>query len=226
MKDFSSTHNIGKQPNFRSLSGYAGQELVLGRLMLCGFNVLRSLWRDSKYDGMFEVNNHPIKIEIKSTKNDNFTVTSGARAGRQIRRSVESRERILQTNDADFFFGVSTRDGTCWMIPVEFIAICKRRDYPFQYIEKFKEKFKIFLGFEEYGINTNDIKSGFLGKSEDQLETLCKKNKIEISNSDKINKFVYSKEKLFGNTRSQSKTIVSYKESLVLDIWIFLYNCA
>jgi hypothetical protein len=175
---------------------------------------------------MFEVNNHPIKIEIKSTKNDNFTVTSGARAGRQIRRSVESRERILQTNDADFFFGVSTRDGTCWMIPVEFIAICKRRDYPFQYIEKFKEKFKIFLGFEEYGINTNDIKSGFLGKSEDQLETLCKKNKIEISNSDKINKFVYSKEKLFGNTRSQSKTIVSYKESLVLDIWIFLYNCA
>ena len=95
MKDFSPTHNIGKQPNFRSLSGYAGQELVLGRLMLCGFNVLRSLWRDSKYDGMFEVNNHPIKIEIKSTKNDNFTVTSGARAGRQIRRSVESRERIL-----------------------------------------------------------------------------------------------------------------------------------
>jgi hypothetical protein len=61
---------------------------------------------------MFEVNNHPIKIEIKSTKNDNFTVTSGARAGRQIRRSVESRERILQTNDADFFFGVSNRDGT------------------------------------------------------------------------------------------------------------------
>ncbi len=226
MKNFSSTHNIGNQENFRSLAGYAGQELVLGRLMLCGFNVLRSLWRDSKYDGMFEVNNQSIKIEIKSTKNDKFTVTSGARAGRQIRRSVESRERILQTEDADFFFGVSIKDGTCWMIPVEFISICKRRDYPFQYIEKFKEKFKIFLGFEKYGINTKDIKSGFLKKSEDELEFLCKKNKIEISNIVKKNNFVYSKEKLFGNSRSQSKITVSYKESLILDIWIFLYNNA
>jgi len=112
------------------------------------------------------------------------------------------------------------------MIPVEFIAICKRRDYPFQYIEKFKEQFKIFLGFEKYGINTSDIKSGFLKKSEDELESLCKKNKIEISNIGKINKFTYSKEKLFGNSRSQSKIIVSYKESLILDIWIFLYDNA
>ena len=162
MKNFSSTHNIGKQANFRSLAGYAGQELVLGRLMLCGFNVLRSLWRDSKYDGMFEVNNQSIKIEIKSTKNDKFTVTSGARAGRQISRSVESRERILQTDDADFFFGVSIKDGTCWMIPVEFIAICKRRDYPFQYIEKFKEKLNTrIIRFKEVLTNC-DVKKIFL----------------------------------------------------------------
>jgi len=224
MKNFSSTHNIGKQENFRSLAGYAGQELVLGRLMLCGFNVLRSLWRDSKYDGAFEVNNQSIKIEIKSTKNDKFTVTSGARAGRQISRSASSRERILQTDDADFFFGVSIKDGTCWMIPIEFIAICKRRDYPFEYIEKFKEKFKIFLGFEKYGINTKDIKNGFLKKSVSELEFLCKKNNIKISNNEKNDTFTYSKEKLFGNSRSQSRIIVNYKESLTLDIWLFLYN--
>ena len=43
MKNFEDTFNIAKEENFESLRGYAGQELVLGRLMLCGFNVQRSL---------------------------------------------------------------------------------------------------------------------------------------------------------------------------------------
>ena len=57
MVNFKKTHNITNEQNFRSLIGYAGQELAISRLMMCGFNVLRSLWRDSKYDGMFEANN-------------------------------------------------------------------------------------------------------------------------------------------------------------------------
>ena len=67
MVNFKKTHNIAKEQNFRSLIGYAGQELAISRLMMCGYNVLRSLWRDSKYDGMFEANNSSIKIEIKQT---------------------------------------------------------------------------------------------------------------------------------------------------------------
>ena len=105
MVNFKKTHNITNEQNFRSLIGYAGQELAISRLMMCGFNVLRSLWRDSKYDGMFEANNASIKIEIKQTTKEKFTVTSGSRSGQQISRSAENREAILKKEDADFFFG-------------------------------------------------------------------------------------------------------------------------
>jgi Holliday junction resolvase len=74
MVNFKKTHNITNEQNFRSLIGYAGQELAISRLMMCGFNVLRSLWRDSKYDGMFEANDASIKIEIKQTTKEKFTV--------------------------------------------------------------------------------------------------------------------------------------------------------
>ena len=64
MVNFKKTHNITNEQNFRSLIGYAGQELAISRLMMCGFNVLRSLWRDSKYDGMFEANDASIKTDF------------------------------------------------------------------------------------------------------------------------------------------------------------------
>ncbi len=63
MKDFENTFNLGDVDNFRSLKGYAGQELAFGRLMLCGFNVQRNLWRDAKYDGTFVVKEVPVKME-------------------------------------------------------------------------------------------------------------------------------------------------------------------
>ena len=53
MKNFKDTYNIANVDNWDSLKGYAGQELAFGRLMLCGFNVQRNLWRDAKYDGIF-----------------------------------------------------------------------------------------------------------------------------------------------------------------------------
>ena len=225
MINFKSTHNIAGEKNFRSLSGYAGQELVIGRLMLCGFNVLRSLWRDSKYDRMFEVNNQSIKIEIKQTTKDKFTVTSGSRSGGQISRSAESREAILKKEDSDFFFGISTIDATCWMIPIELIEICKRKSFQFNHIEIFKEKFKIFLGFPDIGISSKQIKEGFLNKEVDQLELICKKNKIKNSNNSKEEKFNYPKNILLGNKSERlDDIIVNYKNSLVLDIWIFLFN--
>jgi len=45
-------------------------------LLLCGFNVTRSLWRDSKYDGMVEVNNETLRIEIKSIGANQFSFSS------------------------------------------------------------------------------------------------------------------------------------------------------
>ena len=225
MISFEKTHNLAKEKNFRSLIGYAGQELAISRLMMCGFNVLRSLWRDSKYDGMFEVNNISIKIEVKQTTKEKFTVTSGSRAGKQISRAVNSREEILKKEDADFFFGVSTIDATCWMIPIELIEICKRKSFDFKHIELFKEKFKIFLGFADLNLTSKDIKNGFSEKNINSLEELCEQNKINISNKSREDKFRYPKRKLLGNDSDRlDDLIVDYKSSLIIDIWIFLFN--
>ena len=53
MKNFKDNLNITKlKPgSWRSMLGYAGQEIALGRLLSCGFNVARSLWRDGKRIG-------------------------------------------------------------------------------------------------------------------------------------------------------------------------------
>ena len=68
MNNFENNLNITelKPGSWRSMLGYAGQEIALGRLLSCGFNVARSLWRDGKYDGALDVNNVMIKIEIIS----------------------------------------------------------------------------------------------------------------------------------------------------------------
>ena len=50
---------------------------------------------------MFEANNASIKIEIKQTTKEKFTVTSGSRAT-TISRSAKSREAILKKEDMIF----------------------------------------------------------------------------------------------------------------------------
>ena len=225
MVNFKKTHNIAGEQNFRSLIGYAGQELAISRLMMCGFNFLRSLWRDSKYDGMFEANNASIKIEIKQTTREKFTVTSGSRSGQQISRFAENREAILKKEDADFFFGVSTVDATCWMMPIELIEICKRKSFDFKHIEIFKEKFKIFMGFPELNLTSKDIQEGFSNKSLNELKKFCEKHKIKISNSNEEKIFNYPKKKLLGeNSDKLENIIVDFKNSLIIDIWVYLFN--
>ena len=224
MKNFEDTFNIAKEENFESLRGYAGQELVLGRLMLCGFNVQRSLWRDAKYDGIFVVNKIPIRIEIKSSINNEFGTTSGRRAGKQIDKNAPKRIKPISTVDADFMIGVSVNDATCWVLPVEIIEITQRTMWPEHFISKFKEKFKIFLGNKK-DISSEDIAKGFRSKNESELENICKKNNINISNKNKDKSFIYPSKKIYNNEAKKAKKIkTSYKDSLVLDIWIYLFN--
>ena len=228
MKNFENNLNIAelKPGSWRSMLGYAGQEIALGRLLSCGFNVARSLWRDGKYDGALDVDNVLIKIEIKSSTRTNYPVSSGGRGGRQIRQEVksgkESREEILKKDDADFLVGVSLLDGSCCIVPIEVVSICKRKSLPIKSLEIYREKFKIFLGFKNYSITTEDIKYGFSHKSISQLEKIIKKLKITRSNLKKKDNFNYPKDKIMKTIRNNIKT--DYKDSLILDIWSFLYR--
>ena len=59
----------------------------------------------------------------------------------------------------------------------------------------------------------------------DELELFCNKNKINISNSNKENNFKFPKKKLLGeNSDRLDDIIVNYKKSLIIDIWVFLFN--
>ena len=109
MKNFKDTYNIANVDNWDSLKGYAGQELAFGRLMLCGFNVQRNLWRDAKYDGIFVVDDVPVRIEIKSSTQNDFSMVGGRRSGEQIDRNAPSRIKPISRKDADFGLCVSNR---------------------------------------------------------------------------------------------------------------------
>ena len=228
MKNFKNNLNITKviPGSWRSMRGYSGHEIALGRLFSCGFNVSRSLWRDGKYDGALDVNNVMIKIEIKSSTTMNYSVTSGQRGGLSIRKEVksgeESREEILKKDDADFLVGVSLLDSTCCIVPIELVSICKRKSLPIKSLEIYKEKFKIFLGFKKFGITTENIKYGFSHKDISELEEIIDKLKITKSNLKKEDNFNYPKEKILKSISKNIKT--DYKNSLILDIWSFLYR--
>ena len=224
MKNFKNTYNIANVDNWDSLKGYAGQELAFGRLMLCGFNVQRNLWRDAKYDGIFVVDDVPVRIEIKSSTQNDFSMVGGRRSGEQIDRNAPSRIKPISRKDADFGLCVSNIDATCWLLSLDIIEITKRTDWKEHYLENFKEKFKIFSTTGFKGIDAKDIAQGFLKKDLKELEDICQKNSIEITNKNKDKNFEYPKEKIFGETSIKNKVSVDYKSSIILDIWMFLYK--
>ena len=167
MAKFTKTHNIVKREEglWRSIHGYGAAQLVNGRLLLCGFDVSLHLWRDAKYDGIIECNGVPFRIEVKSTgmnkdpdynENQKLTFTSGGRSGAQINRDVESREEILNVDDADFAIAVNSHDGTLWILPIEILSIIKRKDIFCKYANLFKEKVSIFKGIQNTSFTTRD----------------------------------------------------------------------
>jgi hypothetical protein len=103
------TVNIGEMPqgSFRSIAGYASESLVVGRAMLCGYIIFVKAWRDSKYDAVLDANGSLFRIEIKGTAGiSTISTSSGGRAGEQISREAESRERPLSKVDCDWIVNV------------------------------------------------------------------------------------------------------------------------
>lgn len=229
MVKFTKTHNIVKKETglWRSIHGYGAAQLVNGRLLLCGFDVSLHLWRDAKYDAIIECNGVPFRIEVKSTgintdpdfnESQKLTFTSGGRSGAQISRDAESREEILNIRDADFAIAVNSHDGTLWILPIEILSIIKKKDIICKFADLYREKVSIFKGIEGTTFDTQSIKNGFLNHSLEDLEELCEINKVKIQNSHKSENFDYP----WQISARVSSIKLSYKESLILDIWKFI----
>ena len=103
--DWTFTQNIAGLPEgqVRSILGYAGESLVIGRALACGYNLFFKAWRDSKYDAVLDTGGQLFRIEIKqSGDGSQISCTSGGRSGAQISRDAASREEVLSPEESDF----------------------------------------------------------------------------------------------------------------------------
>lgn len=129
----------------RSILGYAGESLVIGRALVCGYNLFFKAWRDSKYDAVLDHGGNLYRIEIKQTRDaKQVSLTSGGRSGAQISREAESREKVVSTEDCDFLVAVHSLSGKCWVIPTEVIEILGRNSLSVDALEPFSESWAYF----------------------------------------------------------------------------------
>jgi len=211
------TVNIAKMPpgNFRSIAGYASESLVVGRAMICGFIIFVKAWRDSKYDAVLDAHGALYRIEIKGTAGESdISTTSGGRAGEQISRQAESREKPLSTQDCDWLIATTSMNGICWIIPVEFIEILQVRQLKIRDIDLFKEKWAIFnstdLNIQPY------LKSGYKNLTVKELERIAINLSIDCSiyQNPENQKFSFDPQ-----NRRLKKYELDYKSILVIRIW-------
>jgi hypothetical protein len=146
-KDWRETLNIASvAPGIeRSILGYAGESLVIGRALVCGYNLFFKAWRDSKYDAVLDHLGVLYRLEIKQSRDGHqFSLTSGGRSGAQIDRSADSREQIVSPDDCDFLVAVHSLTATCWVVPAEVIAILGRKSLTSAALSPYEEAWGIF----------------------------------------------------------------------------------
>ena len=204
--------------SYRSVLGYAGESIAIGRALVCGYNLFFKAWRDAKYDAVLDSKNNLFRVEIKQTSGDSsLTLTSGARGGKQIKDEVkkgdESREKVLSTDDCDFVIGVQSLRGNCWIIPVELVEILGKKSITISQLSIFDEKWKVF-DFSSKNITVEMIKKGFRDFTSNQLEDLCIKLNISIPSND-------SEIKL---TNLARPVIVNKKNRMIYEIWIYILS--
>ena len=135
----------------RSLLGYAGESLVIGRALAAGFILFFKAWRDAPYDAVLDHNGRLYRIEIKQTRHgDKISVTGGGRSGEQIDSAAASREKIVSAAHCDVLIGVHSMSGRCWIIPVEVIEILKRTTLSTYGLKNFEEAWGLFIIAERY----------------------------------------------------------------------------
>jgi hypothetical protein len=215
MTDWLATKNLAgvDQGNFRSILGYAGESLVIGRALIAGYNLFFKAWRDSKYDAVMDVAGSLYRIEIKQTGDGKaISSTSGGRSGQQISRSAGSRQQVLSTVDSDFLIAVHSMSGVCWVIPTEVIELRLQNSLPTKYLSEYKERWDIFQGVSGL-LTVEDIRRGFRDRPLEELVAIA----TALGNEDDPRLFV-----LF-HPRTK-RVLKSYNDWYVLKIWELLYR--
>lgn len=209
--DWTSTQNLAGLPEgqVRSILGYAGESLVIGRALACGYNLFFKAWRDSKYDAVLDSGGQLFRVEIKqSGDGTQLSCTSGGRSGAQISRDVASREEVLSPEESDFLIGVHTFSGKCWVVPTEVIFFRNRKSNPTWSLKDFEEKWQIFSK-PPFGFTMEEIRIGFRFQSLEELEAIA--SRVGINQPASL-QYKFSE-------RSQAVELLSNREWYILEIW-------
>ena len=167
--------NLAKHPDgtIRSILGYAGESIVIGRALVSGYNLFFKAWRDSPYDAVLEYDGILYRIEIKqSGAGQELSLTGGGRSGAQISRSVESREHVVSTEDCDLLIGVHSLSGKCWVIPAEVLEILNRTRADVDAFRDFEESWAIFTNAPSE-LGPERLRTRLRKKTVAELETLA-----------------------------------------------------
>jgi hypothetical protein len=213
--NWKATFNIAERPpgTVRSITGYGAESLIIGRALLCGYNLFFKAWRDSKYDAVLEVNKILFRVEFKGTSTRNLTLTSGGRTGKQISRLAGSREQVLSTEDSEILIGIDSACGVCWVIPTEIIKILGKRQIPITQIEPFKEKWGILKYLASSPVNCRKILAhGILGLSKSEQDELVGVYGRGNKAGHDTNPFQIGKKPFHGNLK------------IALNIWKLVYD--
>ena len=214
--DWTTTQNLAGLPvgQVRSILGYAGESLVIGRALACGYNLFFKAWRDSKYDAVLDAVGQLFRVEIKqSGDGSQISCTSGGRSGAQISRQAASREEVLSPEESDFLIGVHTFSGKCWVVPTEVIYYRNRKTNPTWSLDDYEEKWGIFSK-PPFDFTLEEIREGFRNFSESELENIA--NRIGLS---KPTELTYKH-----SSRSRAVNLPAIKDWYVLEIWSTIFK--
>jgi hypothetical protein len=214
--DWALTQNLAglQKGQLRSILGYAGESLVIGRALACGYNLFFKAWRDSKYDAVLDAEGQLFKVEIKqSGDGTKLSCTSGGRSGAQISRDAASREEVLSPEESDFLIGVHTFSGKCWIVPTEVIYYRNRDINPTWSLEDYEEKWGIFSK-PPYGFSLEEIRRGFRNLEDKELALVATRLGIAKPKS-LAYKF---------SARSQAVDLPNIKDWYILEIWATIFK--
>ncbi len=179
--------------------------------MLCGYIIFVKAWRDSKYDAVLDANGSLFRIEIKGTAGTStISTSSGGRAGEQISRDAESRERPLSKVDCDWLIATTSMDSQCWVIPIEFIEILGALSINLPHLEIFKEKWSVFVT-QDPNVKPY-LKSGYRDLDEIKINAIATSMGIDLATAFEKYSFDSSNNRL-------KKYELAPKDRLVIAIW-------
>ena len=106
---------------FRTINGNADELIAIGRTIKAGFACSRVDITNGKYDAIVDIGKGILlRIQIKGVgEHGHVAFTGGVRSGEQVNRDVASRKYKYSKEDIDIFMAVDSRNGDCYIIPVE-----------------------------------------------------------------------------------------------------------